>query len=142
MKINQFSITKSIKKAQNYLLEKSTLKPVLFVAGLLATIWFLIRVIPKPSRAGYPCVRAAAPFMSGFVLYILAFTSSFAAFKKSRSLFRNKSYVAALFLVVAGLFSAGVFFVRNNQQIVLAKPVVMVEPPDGANNPMGEGQGV
>jgi len=142
MKLHQFSITNSIKKAQNYLLEKSTLKPVLFVAGLLATIWFLIRVIPKPSRAGYPCMRAAAPFMSGFVLYILAFTSSFAAFKKSRSLFRNKSYVAALFLVVAGLFSAGVFFVLNNQQIVLAKPVVMVEPPDGANNPMGEGQGV
>jgi hypothetical protein len=142
MKINQFSITKSIKKAQNYLLEKSTLKPVLFVAGLLATIWFLIRVIPKPSRAGYPCMRAAAPLMSGFVLYMLAFTSSFVAFKKSRALFRNKSYAAALFLVVAGLFSAGVFFVLHNQQPVFAKTIIINEPPDGANNPMGESQGI
>jgi hypothetical protein len=142
MKLHHFSLSENIKKARNYLLEKSTLKPVLFVAGLLATIWFLIRVIPKPSRAGYPCMKAAAPLMSGFVLYMLAFTSSFVAFKKSRSLFKNKSYVTAMLLVVAGLFSAGVFFVLHNQQIVFAKPAVMVEPPDGANNPMGEGQGI
>ncbi len=142
MKLHQFSITKSIKKAQKYLLEKSTLKPVLFVAGLLATIWFLIRVIPKPSRAGYPCMRAAAPLMSGFVLYMLAFTSSFVAFKKSRALFRNRSYAAAMFLVVAGLVSAGVFFVLHNQQPVFAKTTIINEPPDGANNPMGESQGI
>ncbi len=142
MKLSDFSIAKSIKKAQKYLLEKSTLKPVLFVAGLLATIWFLIRVIPKPSRAGYPCMRAAAPLMSGFVLYMLAFTSSFVAFKKSRVLFRNKSYVAALFLVVAGLVSAVVFFVLHNQQPVFAKTTIINEPPDGTNNPMGEAQGI
>jgi len=27
--------------------------------GLLALLWFLLRVIPKPSRAAYPCQRAA-----------------------------------------------------------------------------------
>ncbi len=27
--------------------------------GLLALFWFLLRVIPKPSRAAYPCQRAA-----------------------------------------------------------------------------------
>jgi len=31
------------------------------IAGLLSLIWFLIRVLPKPSRATYPCQRVAAP---------------------------------------------------------------------------------
>ncbi|HNU78843.1 MAG TPA: hypothetical protein PKM75_10810 [Prolixibacteraceae bacterium] len=53
MKFHHFSLADSLKKAQNWLLKKSTLKPVLFLAGLLATLWFLVRVIPKPSRAGY-----------------------------------------------------------------------------------------
>jgi hypothetical protein len=30
-------------------------------SGALAVIWFLVRVIPKPSRASYPCQRAAFP---------------------------------------------------------------------------------
>ena len=36
------------------------------ITGLLAFIWFLIRVIPKPSRAAYPCQRVAFPLASGF----------------------------------------------------------------------------
>ncbi|MCX6268318.1 MAG: DUF362 domain-containing protein [Bacteroidetes bacterium] len=44
---------------------------IFFVLGSLATLRFLIRVIPKPSRAAYPCMQATAPFMSGFVLYLI-----------------------------------------------------------------------
>ena len=40
--------------------------------GLSATVWFLIRVIPKPSRAAYPCLQAAAPFMSSLVIYLIS----------------------------------------------------------------------
>jgi hypothetical protein len=29
-------------------------------SGLASLIWFLVRVVPKPSRASYPCQRAAA----------------------------------------------------------------------------------
>jgi uncharacterized BrkB/YihY/UPF0761 family membrane protein len=36
---------------------------ILFFLGLAALIWFLIRVIPKPSRAAYPCMQAAFVFM-------------------------------------------------------------------------------
>ena len=32
------------------------------VIGTLSLIWFLVRVIPKPSRAAYPCMRAAARY--------------------------------------------------------------------------------
>ena len=31
------------------------------LVGLLALVWYLARVIPKPSRASYPCQRAALP---------------------------------------------------------------------------------
>lgn len=142
MNRTKFSLADKIKKARNYLLERSTLKPVLFMAGLLATIWFLIRVIPKPSRAGYPCMRAAAPLMSGFVLYILSFTSSFAAFRKSRTFYQKRSYFITVLLIVVGLVSAGIFFVFHTQKPSFAQPAIMNEPPDGANNPMGEGLGI
>jgi len=41
---------------------------VYIVISVLATIWFLIRVIPKPSRAAYPCMQVVAPVMSGFAI--------------------------------------------------------------------------
>src|SRR5690606_11379486 len=142
MNHTNFSLADKIKKARLYLLEKVPYKPVLIIAGLLATLWILIRVIPKPSRAGYPCMRAAAPLMSGFVLYILSFTSAFAAFRKSRALFQKRNYSAAVLLVMVGLVSAGMFFVFHTQKPGFAQPAIMNEPPDGANNPMGEGLGI
>ncbi len=42
-------------------------KVVVAATGLLALAWFLIRVIPKPSRALYPCQRAAFPLASAFI---------------------------------------------------------------------------
>ena len=41
------------------------------VIGLVALIWYLVRVIPKPSRAGYPCQRVALPLAMGFVASVL-----------------------------------------------------------------------
>jgi hypothetical protein len=37
-------------------------KPLAIVIGLAATLWFLIRVIPKPSRAAYPFNNAVEPY--------------------------------------------------------------------------------
>lgn len=45
-------------------------KIIIFLTGLGALIWFLIRVIPKPSRATYPCQRAAFPIASSFVIWL------------------------------------------------------------------------
>jgi hypothetical protein len=50
-----------------------TYKIIFSLMGIVSTIWFLVRVIPKPSRAAYPCMQVADPFMSGFVTYLLAF---------------------------------------------------------------------
>ena len=48
--------------------KKVPAKMVYIVISVLATIWFLIRVIPKPSRAAYPCMQVVAPVMSGFAI--------------------------------------------------------------------------
>jgi hypothetical protein len=62
-----------------------TLKIILFsLAGVGAFIWFLIRVIPKPSRASYPCMRVAAPMASTFVIWVLGLGSSMLLFRKAR----------------------------------------------------------
>ena len=48
----------------------SFLRLAAFCSGAAALLWFLVRVIPKPSRASYPCQRAAFPVASGFVLWL------------------------------------------------------------------------
>lgn len=64
--------------------------------GIASTIWFLIHVIPKPQRASYPCMRTAAPIMSGFVIYILSLSGSMILFKNAYNKIRNARYLSAL----------------------------------------------
>jgi hypothetical protein len=54
------------------------------VMGLLSLLWFLVRVIPKPSRAAYPCQRATFPLASSFVVWVAALVGSAFAWRKSR----------------------------------------------------------
>ena len=102
--------------------------------GISSTLWFLIRVIPKPSRATYPCMQAASPIMSGFVLWILAVTGSAVAFKKAKSkLLQGKYLVAAIFIII-GLFSANLYFAESkaNKLEIWYKP----------NLPLGIARGI
>lgn len=74
-----------------------------FTIGLLATLWFLIRVIPKPSRAAYPCMQATAPFMAGFVVYLSSLVGSVWAFGRFRRAAAGRtSLVAILFFTGRG----------------------------------------
>ncbi len=116
-------------------------KVVFLITGLVSTVWFLIRVIPKPSRAAYPCMRVAAPFMSGFVIYILSVTGSVMLFKRTRRLFFRARYIlaAGAFLTAVALFifSSHIFPER------LLAAASYAEPSDfPANQPMGEGLGI
>ena len=64
---------------------------LIFILGIFSTIWFLIRVIPKPSRATYPCMQVAAPLMSGFIVYLLSLGGIMLALKKvKQNLFQAK----------------------------------------------------
>ena len=50
--------------------DDSRLRYAKTISGVLALLWFLVRVIPKPSRASYPCQRAAFPVASAFVVWL------------------------------------------------------------------------
>ena len=79
-------------------------KLMFFMLGISSTVWFLVRVIPKPQRASYPCMKAAAPMMSTFVIYLLSFSGSVVAFRKARSQFRKaRFFYASVFFIIAML---------------------------------------
>lgn len=135
-------LAEKVNHARKYLHKKVPYRLIFIITGLLATLWFLLRVIPKPSRAGYPCMRAAAPLMSGFILYMLSFSGSFFAFRHARRMYGKKRLALATMLILAGIISGGIFFYMNGSQPAFANIAIMQEPPDGANNPMGIPQGI
>ena len=115
-------------------------KITFFIIGIASTVWFLVRVIPKPSRAGYPCMRAAAPIMSSFVIYLLSLTGSALLFKRARYFFRRTRYLmaAAAFLgaLLVFAFSSNLFAPRSS-----AAPASTNDDYIG-NQPFGEGAGI
>lgn len=111
------------------------------LAGFFSLIWFLIRVIPKPSRALYPCQRLAFPVASGFILWLISLFSSIVLFKKIKVYLNKRKLVRALFLFVIFLFVAGLAFFHLPSQSIIADDEPFV-PTDPANSPMGEAQGL
>lgn len=109
------------------------------VAGLAATIWFIIRVIPRPTRAAYPCMKAAAPIMSSFVIYLLSVSGSIFAFKKFKKSMKTARYLSALaFLAVAMVMLMFTQTSNSNK----AQALDLVSPNYfQANEPMGVAQG-
>ena len=58
------------------------LAKILFPAmGVLAIGWFLFRVVPKPSRAAYPCQRVAAGIGTGFLAYLVGLLLAYTGFR-------------------------------------------------------------
>jgi hypothetical protein len=105
------------------LIGKSAWAKIVFIAlGISSTIWFLVRIIPKPQRATYPCMRAAAPIMSTFVIWLLTMSGSVLAFKKAKNHFRKARYFyAALFFIVAVGFT--LVSLTNRTEVVRASSV-------------------
>lgn len=116
-------------------------KIVFILISLMATIWFLIRVIPKPTRATYPCMQVVAPIMSGFVIWILSLTGATLAFKKARFKLLEARYVAAIIFLVAGIISISVFSVNSVREASAAsseKLELWYQP----NLPLGVARGI
>ena len=109
-----------------------------YITGTSALLWFLIRVIPKPSRATYPCQRVAFPIASGFVLYLLGIMTSAFALKKVKKHWKgNRYWIASAFSVIAAVgllvtLQGYTPFTYGSYQSVLEDP----------NQPMGAGKGI
>ena len=114
-------------------------KLLFIILGIISTLWFLIRVIPKPSRATYPCMRAAAPFMSGFVMYLLAVWGAVLISRKSRFNKLNVRYISA-FLLVFGVIA--VMAISPSSSVIEEESIVKTGTEDGPNQPFGKGVGI
>ncbi len=119
-------------------LKKFWFRVTFIVLGLGSLIWFLLRVIPKPSRAAYPCMKAAAPLASSFVSYLLGISAFAFVFNKAKDHFKRSKYITAVGFVVLGLV-AGAWLVYNNSEKAIAFEAADPQP---VNQPIGEGKGV
>ncbi len=105
--------------------------------GLAALIWFLIRVIPKPSRATYPCQRVAFPIASGFIVWIAGLAASTVAFRKAKRHLVQARYVLAAICIVASVGFIWAAMSSTDQKISYG-----ADDPHPANAPIGVGKGV
>ncbi|MBK8946146.1 MAG: DUF362 domain-containing protein [Ignavibacteriae bacterium] len=131
-------------RIRKIILPKGYYKLLFPFVGLAALLWIAFRVIPKPSRAAYPCVKAATPIATSFVLWLIGITASFTAFSKMKLAFSNSSYFrTVIFLFVGVIFAVlaisqdGVVSFAESQNKYIFKQAVL-EP----NQPMGEPVGI
>jgi hypothetical protein len=116
-------------------------KLLFFFMGIISTIWFLIRVIPKPSRAGYPCMQVAAPLMSGFVVYLLSIGGITLALRKAKQNIISARYLAAGAFILAALAGLAISLTHGIQNLQ-ANSLALTGPDDGPNQPTGIPLGV
>jgi hypothetical protein len=126
----------------NYMsrIKKASWMKITFLAmGIASTVWFLVRVIPRPQRAIYPCMRIAAPIMSGFVIYLLTLFGTIAAYRKARLSFKQLNYSYGILFVVVAI-AGSVFFLSQRTENAYAKSgagwVIM------PNQPVGVAKGI
>ena len=74
--------------------------------GLAALVWFLVRVVPKPSRAVYPCQQVAIPLATGFVVWLGTVTGASILFHKNRGRSEHMRHLTTAFALVAALVGA------------------------------------
>jgi hypothetical protein len=105
-------------------------------AGLLALVWFLIRVVPKPSRATYPCQRVAMPLASGFVAWLVVLVGSVTLFRRFGHLLRrSRPVLVGICLITVALVAVGT---RAGRPELLAT----AQGPWGPHGPIGEAKGI
>jgi hypothetical protein len=103
--------------------------------GFVALIWFLVRVLPKPSRATYPCQRVAFPLASGFIIWLLGLAGSVSAFRKAKHCRTQARFVLYSVFVALSIGSAWLALSTSEEKAALAD----VQTP---NAPIGIAQGV
>jgi hypothetical protein len=113
------------------------------ILGISATIWFLIRVIPKPSRAGYPCMKAAAPLMSSFIIYLIGISASVFSYKKFKESIRASRYIISSGFLILFFLSLSLFVI-NDPMTSFASSLKGIDStfPVPSNDPIGTAIGL
>jgi Domain of unknown function (DUF362) len=108
------------------------------LSGLAALVWFGVRVIPKPSRANYPCQRLAAPIAFSFLTWFVSLFASWAIFRRAKGAWQKARYPLAALSIIAGLAVIAIGSLGQPVNPVSAA-VIHSDPP---NSPMGTARGV
>jgi len=103
--------------------------------GFIALIWFLMRVLPKPSRATYPCQRVAFPLASGFIIWLLGLAGSFSALHKAKRYRVQARFVLFAVFIAVSVGCIWLALSTTEEKVTLAAEQT-------ANNPIGAAQGV
>jgi len=108
------------------------------LTGLLALVWFLLRVIPKPSRATYPCQRVAAPLASAFVVWVIGLVGSTWACRRAKFLLDRSRYVLAAICAVGAVAILWTAIGATESNPAAAA----FAPSEPANSPIGVAKGI
>jgi len=113
------------------------------ISGFAALLWFLIRVVPKPSRAGYPCQQMAFPIASAFVLAVWAGWAGIFLFLRRHSL----SALAGVAVAAAGVAALSHRVSAQSPAAAAeaapsATPVPKWIPATKPNAPIGKARGI
>ena len=111
---------------------------IFILTGIISTVWFLVRVIPKPQRAAYPCMRAAAPIMSSFVIWLLSVFGMMAAYKRAKVNLAKSKYFIVMLCGFAFLISL-MLFMSQDVRTIYAR---LINKPLQANAPVGVERGI
>lgn len=113
---------------------------IFVILGLLSTLWMLVRLIPKPSRIQYPCMKATMPMAYSFISYVIGITGFTFLFKKARERFYQARYLWAGIFICLGLV-AGVWTVVSTNRTVKAN-TVKLQGLQESNAPVGTAKGI
>jgi hypothetical protein len=118
-------------------------KLFLILIGLASTFWFLIRVIPKPSRVSYPCIRAAAPFMSAFIIFLFSLGTTVFSLKKFKQHFAKAKYLSGSVFLLVAILSFSLYLIHDSKKSV-ARTIIELDGtfPVPSNEPVGDAKGL
>jgi parallel beta-helix repeat protein len=111
---------------------------VLPLTGLVSLVWFLVRVIPKPSRVTYPCQRFAAPLASGFVIWIAGLIASALAYRRAKNFLHQSRYIIAGVYIIVSVLVIWLSISLTGRTSVEAA----FTPAESANSPIGVAKGI
>jgi hypothetical protein len=112
--------------------------------GSGSLLWFIIRVIPKPDRIAYPCMKVAMPLAYSFITCLVTLAASVLFFKKAIAHFHINRYKYAFFFLAIGIIvSAGTLVYQSVPSVAseTGKAALFADPL-GPNIPIGVPKGI
>lgn len=133
----------SVKRMKDLNKSNFIYKSLFFILGILSLVWFLIRVIPKPQRAYYPCMRATLPLASSFVIYLISLAGVVLFFRKALNSFRENRFRLGFLILIISTTITVLTLVQNSEQAsATTVKSKWFSDPLGSNSPIGTAKGI